>query len=73
MTEVHFYKIDSGECPVENFLNALTGKQAQKIVWILQLLKETPIPPIQYFQKLPNTDDIWEIGVHLGNDILRIL
>jgi Gp49-like protein DUF891 len=28
----------TGHCPVEEFLDALSGKQAQKVVWVLRLL-----------------------------------
>ena len=29
--------------------------------------------PRQYFKKLVNTDDIWEVRVQLGNNIFRLL
>jgi len=29
--------------------------------------------PVQYFKKLVNTDDIWEVRVQVGNNIFRIL
>ncbi len=73
MRKVQFYKIDSGDCPVENVLNSLTGKKAQKVIWVLQLLEEIPIPPSQYCQKILNSDELWEISVHLGNEIIRII
>jgi hypothetical protein len=28
--EIHFYKLPSGEAPIEEFLNSLTSKQAPK-------------------------------------------
>lgn len=31
------------------------------------------IIPKEYFKKLVNTDDIWEIRIRLGNNIFRIL
>ena len=31
------------------------------------------IVPVQYFKKLVNTDDIWEVRIQVGNNIFRIL
>jgi phage-related protein len=73
MKEINFYKTDLGKCPIEEFLNSLTGKQAQKVVWVLKLIEELKTPPAQYLKKLVNTDDIWEVRVQLGNNIFRLL
>lgn len=73
MREVNFYKTDSGDCPVENFLNTLTSKQAQKLTWVLKLIEELETIPSQYFKKLVNADDIWEVRVQFGGNIFRIL
>ena len=73
MREIHFYRMDSGCCPVEEFLDSLAPKQAQKVVWVLQLIEEINIVPIQYFKKLVNTDDIWEVRIQSGSNIYRIL
>jgi phage-related protein len=73
MKEIIFYKTDLGKCPVEDFLNSLTGKQAQKVIWVLKLIEEFKMPPAQYLQKLVNTDDIWEVRIQLGNNIFRLL
>ncbi len=73
MKEVHFYKTELGECPISEFLNSLAAQKAQKVLWVLQLIEDAPAFPPQYFQKLTNAEDIWEIGIHLGNDIFRIL
>jgi len=32
MREVIFYRTSAGQCPVERFLDSLSGKQAQKVV-----------------------------------------
>ena len=58
---------------MEDFLNSLTSKQAQKVVWVMQLVEDLVRIPKQYFKKLVNTDDIWEIRVQMGSDIFRIL
>jgi len=73
MREIHFYRTESDLCPVENFLDSLTAKQAQKVTWVLQLIEEIELVPVQYFKKLVNTDDIWEVRIQTGNNIFRIL
>jgi phage-related protein len=73
MRTVLFYRLRSGDCPVEEFLDSLTGKQAQKVLWVLQLIEELDIVPRQYFKKLVGSEDIWEVRVQFGNDIFRLL
>lgn len=73
MREVNFYKTEFGKNPVKEFLDSLTGKQAKKIIWVLELFEETNILPKQYFKKLAGTDDIWEIRVVFSGDIFRLL
>ena len=68
-----FFKNSSGKCPVEEFLDDLSGKEAQKITWIMQLIEEIDKVPAQYFKKLKNTEDIWEIRAQTGSNIFRIL
>jgi len=74
MIEIHFFRDKTGDCPVENFLDTLTSKQAQKVTWVMQLIEELDKRvPKQYFKKLVNTDDIWEVRVQAGSNIFRIL
>ena len=73
MREIRFYRTESGHCPVEEFLDSLSGKQAQKAAWVLQLIEDMDIVPVQYFKKLANTDDIWEVRVQTGGNIFRFL
>jgi phage-related protein len=70
---INFYRTESGICPVEEFLDSLSGKQAQKVLWVLRLIEELDSVPKQYFQKLVNTEDIWEVRVQFGGDIFRLL
>jgi len=51
MKEIRFYRSESGSCPVEEFLNSLSGKQAQKVAWVLQLVEEMGVIPVQYFKR----------------------
>ena len=73
MREILFYKTASGESPLEDFLNNLNGKQAQKVAWVMQVVEELEKVPTTYLKKLTNTDDIWEIRVQVGRDIFRFL
>ena len=52
MREIQFYRNASGDCPVEEFLDGLGPKQAQKVAWVLKLVKELPLAPKQYLKNL---------------------
>lgn len=71
--EIIFYEMASGHCPVEEFLELLSPKQAQKTTWVLRLIEELPIIPSNYLKKLVNSDDIWEVRVVVGNNTFRFL
>ena len=71
--EVIFYTTTGGRSPVEEFLDALSPKQAQKVVWVLHLIEDLDVVPGQYFQKMVSTDDIWEVRIKVGSDIFRLL
>ena len=73
MRKVIFYETAGGKCPAAEFLDALPGKQAQKVTWVLHLIEELPVVPANYLKKLVNTDDIWEVRIASGNDIFRLL
>ena len=73
MKQVQFYRTSSGRCPVEVFLDSLTGKQAQKVIWVLRLIEELDTVPRQYFKKLMNTDGLWEVRIQFGGNIFRLL
>jgi phage-related protein len=73
MKEIIFYRDETGKCPVEEFLDSLTGKQAQKVTWVLRLIEELDHIPSSYLKNLVNTDGIMEVRVKLGTNIFRIL
>ena len=73
MREISFYRTASGHCPVEQFLDSIGTRQAAKITWTLHLIEELEFVPRQYFKKLVDTDDIWEIRVNIGRDTFRLL
>lgn len=62
-----------GKCPVEEHLDSLSDTQVAKITWVLKLVRETQNITTQYFKKLVNTDDIWEVRVSVGKNIFRLL
>ena len=43
------------------------------MTWVLQLVEELTVVPPQYFKKLVNTDEIWEVRVQQGGNIFRLL
>jgi phage-related protein len=69
---VIFYKTVSGECPVQDFLASLSGKVAQKIAWVLQILEDLERVPSVFFKKLTGTEEIWECRIQYGSNIYRI-
>ncbi len=73
MREILFYRTLAGKSPIDDFLDALSSKQARKVAWVLNLVEELEIIPKQYFKKMTNTDDLWEVRVKAGSDIFRLL
>jgi phage-related protein len=72
--EILFYKKSDGTCPIEEFLDTLTKKDVEKVLWILRLLEDPDIAilPIKYFKKLVNTNNIWECKVKCSSNSYRI-
>ena len=58
MRTISFYRLPNGKSPIEAFLDSLTGKQAQKVLWVLQLIEELEAIPRQYFKKLADSEGI---------------
>ena len=73
MRIINFYRHPNGQSPIEEFLDSLTGKQAQKLLWVLELIEELETVPRQYLKKLVDSEGIWEVRVQFGNDIFRLL
>ncbi len=73
MRKILFFFNEQGVAPVEEFLDSLSAKQAQKLAWVMQLVEELKRVPALYFKKLSGTEDIWEIRAQLGSDIFRVL
>ncbi len=73
MKNITFYKTESNKCPIEDHLDKLSDKQVAKITWVLKVIREVNSVPTNYFKKLVNTDDIWEVRVDVGRDTFRLL
>ena len=73
MREIKFYRNAAGDCPVEEFLDGLNPKQAQKVAWVLKLVQELPLVPKQYLKKLEGADELWEVRAEFGGDAFRLL
>ena len=73
MRRIDFYKTVTGVSPVEDFIDTLSDTQTKKILWVMKLIRELNPVPSQYFTKLVNTDDIWEVRVQTGSNIFRLL
>ena len=68
---IEFYRTADGRCPVSEFLDRLTGRDAQKILWVFRLIERIDHVPSQYFKKLTGTDDIWECRVRTRGGFYR--
>ena len=56
-----FYRTEDGRCPVEEFLDSLQAKEAQKVLWVLRIIEEFEIVPTHYLKKLTDTEEIWDV------------
>ena len=73
MRTIEFYIPPAGSNPVPDFLDNLSDKQAEKMLWVLKIIKEMNRVPSSYFKKLVNTDDIGEARKTIGGNIFKIL
>lgn len=67
-----FYRTPEGKCPVQDFLDSLSGKVAQKVAWVLSLVEDLAIVPTAYLKKLVGSQEIWECRIQLGSNSYRI-
>ena len=73
MKEIIFYKMPSGKSPIEDFLDSLSSKEAQKVVWVLKLVEEMDNISTKFYKKLSNCDGIFEIRAQIGKNNFRLL
>ena len=67
-----FYRTADNKCPIEEFLDSLSGKAAQKVTWVLSLIEDLDIIPAIYLKKLIGTEEIWECRIQLASNAYRI-
>jgi phage-related protein len=68
-----FYRTPSGRCSFEEFLDGLSGSEARRVAWLLELVRELDKIPEVYFKKLAGTDGLWEGRVRFGPRSFRVL
>jgi phage-related protein len=69
---IRFYRTTIKKCPVQEFLDSLSGKVVQKITWVLKIVEDLDIVPEKYFKKLQSYD-IWECRIDFAGNTYRIL
>ena len=67
-----FYRTESGKCPVEEFLDSLPPKEAQKVAWVFRVIQELDKVPSQFFKKLKGSEEIWECRIQIHSKAYRI-
>jgi len=70
--KIVFYRLENGESPVEEFLDTLPDKAAQKVIAVFKVIEENLIVSTRFFKKLTGTE-IWECRIMWQSDIYRIL
>jgi phage-related protein len=73
MKEITFYTTTAGRCPVQEHLDDLPDKTVRKIAWVLRVVRDLELVPANYFKKLVNTDDLWEVRVDVGRNTFRLV
>ncbi len=73
MKKIKFYKFLSGKSPIEEFLDSLSSKEAQKVVWVLTLIEEMETVSTKFYKRLINCDGIIEIRAQIGKNSFRLL
>lgn len=73
MRRIIFFQTSAGRSPVQEFLDSLDRKQAEKVLWVLKLIQELDRVPASYFKKLVSTNGIWEARVTIGGNVFRLL
>ncbi len=69
---VLFYKTESGACPVERFLRKQSMTVREAVASAFEHIERNSHTP-SLFQKMVNTDDLWEIRIKKIGNIFRLL
>lgn len=73
MKKIKFFRTLSSKSPIEDFLDSLSSKEVQKVLWVLQLIEELDKVSTEYYKPLVNTDGIIEVRAKLGKNHFRLL
>jgi len=73
MKEIIFYKTSSGRSPIEDFLDSLSSKEAQKVTWVLSLIEDMDTVSTKFYKQLSNSDGIIEVRAQIGKNNFRLL
>ena len=73
MKEILFYKSKSQRSFIEEFLDTLSNKEVEKVLWVFKLIREDESVSSKFYKKLANTDGIIEIRVQHANNNFRFL
>ena len=71
-TAVRFVRTAEGRCPVEEFLDALPAKDAQKVLWVFRLVERLDRVPRTHLKKLTGSEEIWEVRVQGTRQTYRV-
>lgn len=72
MRLLKFYRLESGASPVEEFLDTVSDKVAQKILAVFKIIENQEIISSKFFKKLSGTD-LWECRIMWESNIFRFL
>jgi len=73
MQSSQFYQTDNNRSPVEEFLDSLPDKHAQKVAWVMRLVERLDRVPEQFLKKLVGTGHLREIRSQIGGKSYRFL
>ena len=73
MKTIVFYTLTNDRKPVAEYIKSLPSKQAEKVVFVLDLVETSAVVPQKFLKKLKATDGIWEVRVQHGKNIFRLL
>ncbi|XPV70184.1 MAG: type II toxin-antitoxin system RelE/ParE family toxin [Halarcobacter sp.] len=73
MKKILFYKTKLGKSPIDDFLDSLSAKDVQKVLWVFKLIRESDIVSSKFLKRLTNSNNIIEVRVQHGNNNFRFL
>ncbi len=73
MKEIKFYRSPSGKSPIEEFLDSLSSKEAQKVTCVLSLIEEMETISTKFYKRLSNSNGMIEVRAQIGKNNFRLL